>query len=82
MGWWVGSMNKTVLLVYLAGVIIGLSVMRDRWPTRLVTAALWPLGVLAFVTVFVIMLAAATYLWPIGVLTSAAVVAGAIWLLT
>ena len=61
--------------VYLIGVAIGLAVMRDSWPSRLVTAALWPLGLVAFAAVFVVLLSAAVYLWPIPALVTAALVA-------
>ena len=37
--------------IYLIGVVMGLAVMRDAWPSRLVTAALWPLGLVAFAAV-------------------------------
>jgi hypothetical protein len=65
--------------VYLVGVMIGLIVMRDPWPSRVVTAIAWPLGLVAFVVVLTIMFAAAIYLWPVPLLATAAV-AAAIWL--
>lgn len=46
------------LAIYLAGVAIGLWRTDDRWPTRVLLAALWPIGPLAFVAVVVILLAA------------------------
>jgi hypothetical protein len=70
------------LAVYAAGVVIGLSVMRDRWPTRTTTALLWPLGPAAFIVVITILLAASAFLWPIPVLTAAAIVAAMGWWLT
>ena len=69
-----------VLAVYMLGVVIGLIVMRDSWPTRVVTAVAWPLGIVAFVVVFVILSAAAVYLWPIPMLATLALLAAAVWI--
>ena len=55
----------TFLYVYLAGVAVGLAVMRDRIGPRLATAVLWPLGPLAFALVLSVMLCVATILWPV-----------------
>jgi hypothetical protein len=66
---------NTLLAIYAVGVIIGLVVMRDRWVERIITAAAWPLGVLAFFVVLAIQIPAAAYLWPIPVFATAAVVA-------
>jgi len=49
---------NAVLGVYLAGVVIGLWRTDDRWPRRVLLAALWPIGPLAFVLVLAILLAA------------------------
>jgi hypothetical protein len=49
---------NTVLAIYLAGVAIGVWRADAPWPTRLVLAALWPIGPLAFVIVVAILLAA------------------------
>ena len=68
-------MYNAAAVVYAAGVVIGLLVMRDRWSVRLLTAALWPVGVLAFVVVTVMLLAAAVYLWPVPLVITIAVVA-------
>jgi hypothetical protein len=59
-------------LIYVVGVVIGLLVMRDPWPVRIVTALAWPLGVVAFVVVLTIMSLAAVYLWPVPVLATVA----------
>ena len=67
------------LIVYALGVALGLAVMRDPWPARVVTALVWPLGPMAFVLVLTFLLVVAAILWPILVLGSAAVV-GAILL--
>jgi hypothetical protein len=72
-------MIEIVLSVYLAGLAIGLMVMRDPWTVRLGTAALWPLGLVTFGIVVVLLLFAAIYLWPVPVLTAIAV-AAALWL--
>lgn len=55
---------NTLLAVYLAGVAIGLWRTDGPLPTRLLLAALWPIGPLAFVIVVAILLAAA----PIGLI--------------
>jgi hypothetical protein len=70
-----------VLVVYLVGVAIGLAVMRDRLPVRLVTALLWPLGPLAFCVVVPLMLVVAALLWPVPVLGGATILAAVAYLL-
>ena len=72
----------TCLAVYLAGVVIGLALMRDRWPSRLITALVWPVGPLAFVVVLALLLATATILWPVHVLGATAILGALIWLVT
>jgi len=47
------------LALYLAGVAIGLWRTDAAWPTRVLLAALWPIGPLAFVVTVAILLAAA-----------------------
>jgi hypothetical protein len=64
---------------YLAGVLLGLAVMRDPWPSRIVTALAWPLGIVAFVVVLIVMSMAAIYLWPVPVLATLAAIA-LVWL--
>jgi len=66
-------------IIYLTGVAIGLSVMRDGWPLRLITALAWPLGPLAFVVVIGVLLTTALFLWPIPLLALAAVAALAVY---
>jgi hypothetical protein len=46
------------LVIYLAGVLIGLWRTDARWPSRLLIAALWPIGPLAFVVTIAVLLAA------------------------
>ena len=72
-------MFEAITAVYLIGLAIGLGVMRDPWPVRIVTAIAWPLGVLAFVVVLAILSSAAIYLWPVPVLATLAAVA-VVWL--
>ncbi len=67
--------------IYLTGVAIGLAVMRDRWPERVITALAWPLGPAAFVVVITIMLLAAAVLWPVPVLSGAALITALGWML-
>lgn len=49
---------NTVLAIYLAGVAIGLWRTDAPWSTRVLLAAFWPIGPLAFVIVVTILLAA------------------------
>ena len=58
-------MFKAGAAIYLIGVAIGLVVMRDRWPARILTAAVWPLGFIALAVVAVVLSLASIYLWPI-----------------
>ena len=67
--------------LYLTGLAIGLAVMRDPWPARLLTAVVWPLGPVAFLLVVSILLVVATILWPLTMLGVAAVGGALIWLL-
>jgi hypothetical protein len=71
---------QSALLVYVLGIVIGLTVMRDPWPARLVTALVWPLGPIAFVIVVAIMLVTAAILWPVLILGSAAVLGAVIYM--
>ena len=68
-----------VLSIYLAGVALGLIVMRDRWPSRLLTAMVWPLGPIAFAVVVCVLLLAAAALWPLPVLGAAALLGLTAW---
>jgi hypothetical protein len=70
----------TYLLIYLAGVLIGLAVMRDSWSSRLATALCWPLGPMAFVVVVAMMLVVATVLWPFVLVPLWALVGVVAWL--
>jgi hypothetical protein len=64
------SMSEWFVAIYVTGIAIGVIVMRDRWPERVVTAVAWPLGLLAFGVVVVIQVIAAMYLWPIPMLAT------------
>jgi hypothetical protein len=68
------------LAVYLAGVVLGLAVMRDRWGARLATALCWPLGPVAFVVVVTVMLVVATILWPLVLIPVWTIAGLLIWL--
>ena len=72
-------MFEAITAVYLIGLAIGLGVMRDPWPSRIITAIAWPLGALAFVVVVAILSSAAIYLWPVPILATLAAVA-VVWL--
>ena len=75
-------MDTILLVVYLAGVAIGLLTMRDRWRSRLAVALVWPLGPMAFVVVMTILVVAAVVLWPVRVLGAAALLGLTTWLLS
>jgi hypothetical protein len=68
-----------ILAIYLDGVLIGIAVIRDRWPARLGLALVWPLGPIAFLVVVAILLVAAAILWPIPILGATALVGVAAW---
>jgi len=70
------------LALYLAGVGVGLAVMRDRWPVRVATALVWPLGPVAFVVVITILLVAAFILWPLPMLAAGAILGALGWWIT
>ena len=71
---------RILFAIYLAGVVIGLGVMRDRWPSRLGLALVWPLGPIAFMIVTAILVVTALILWPVPVLAAAALLAAAAWI--
>ena len=71
---------RAVLVIYVVGVVIGLAVMRDRWPVRLGMALVWPLGPGAFLVVVPILLVASAILWPGVVLGGAAAIGAVIYL--
>ena len=68
-----------LVIIYLAGVVVALAVMRDPWPARMTTALVWPLGPIAFVVVVAIQVAAAAYLWPIPVFAALGAIAALFW---
>ena len=70
-------MSEWLVAMYVTGIAIGVIVMRDRWPERVVTAIVWPLGLLALGVVVVIQVVAAIYLWPIPVLATIGLLIGA-----
>jgi len=47
------------LAIYLAGMAVGLWRTDAPWPSRVMLAALWPIGPVAFVVTVAILLAAA-----------------------
>jgi hypothetical protein len=62
--------------VYLSGVLIGLLGSDAPVRTRVVLAALWPLGAVAFVVTVTILLAASLVAFPIVGVTVGALAAG------
>ena len=69
------------VILYALGVAHGLAVMRDRWPARVATALVWPLGPIAFVLVISLLLIVAAILWPLLILGVAAVIGALGWVL-
>ena len=69
------------VILYALGVALGLVVMRDPWPARVVTALVWPLGPIAFVLVISLLLIVAAILWPPLILGAAAVIGALGWVL-
>ena len=56
---------RVVLLIYAAGVLLGLAFTDGRPLVRLILALCWPLAPLAFVTVVAGLLLAALYIFPV-----------------
>ena len=75
-------MPLLLLGFYVAGVVVGIAVMRDPLFTRVLTALVWPLGPAAFVLVVSLLLVVATIIWPVTMLGLAAVVGGLAWLIS
>ncbi len=68
---------RVALLIYAAGVAVGLFATDARPLTRVALSLLWPLGPLAFVTTIAILVAASAIAFPwAGVLMATAV---ALW---
>jgi hypothetical protein len=55
---------RVALLVYLAGVVVGVSVGDAAVTGRVALALVWPLGVAAFVVTIAVLLAASLILFP------------------
>ena len=68
-----------MLAVYLAGVAIGLVATQGGLGTRVVLAALWPLGPLAFVLVSAGLLLIAAVVFPVFGVILATAAAGLWW---
>ena len=70
---------RVAILIYVAGVVVGLIFTDARPLARVALALAWPLAPLAFVTVVTGLLLASLYIFPLfGALVAAGVVAG--WL--
>lgn len=54
--WW--------LVMYVVGALVGLWRTDAAWPTRVAIALLWPIGPIAFVITFSILLAASVIAFP------------------
>jgi len=65
-----------VLVVYVAGVLTGLFGSDAPLATRVTLAALWPVGVIAFVVTVAILLAASLVAFPVIGATVALLAAG------
>jgi hypothetical protein len=63
------------LLIYLAGVVLGVSLSDAAPAGRLALALVWPLGVVAFLVTITALLAASFIFFPVvGVVTAGAAV--------
>ena len=72
---------QVALLIYAAGVAVGLLLTDGSLPTRVGLALAWPIGPLAFVVVVGGLLIAALYLFPVFGAVVAAGAAAAWWAL-
>jgi hypothetical protein len=59
------DLTTIVLVVYAAGVVIGLFRTDARWPARVGLALLWPVGPLAFVLTVSVLLVASVIAFPV-----------------
>lgn len=73
-------MASAALVIYALGVLIGLLAMRDRLITRLVTAALWPIGPATGLLVVCGLLLVSLVLWPVPMIIGAVLVGAAVYL--
>jgi hypothetical protein len=62
------------LIVYAIGAVIGILVGDERPAARIVLAALWPLGLIAFLVTLVALIAASAIAFPIVAATLVAAV--------
>lgn len=70
---------SAALLIYAAGAAVALWRTDASWPTRLLLAALWPIGPAAFVVTVTLLVVVALFVFPwFGLAVAAAVAA---WLL-
>lgn len=56
---------RLALLIYVAGVAVGLILTDARPPARVALAVAWPIGPLAFLLVVSSLLIAALYIFPV-----------------
>lgn len=70
-----------LLIVYAAGIVVGLLATDARWPARLLLSALWPVGPVAFVIVVTGLTVVAAGLWPLRVLPLLAALAAFVYVL-
>lgn len=71
---------QLAVLVYAAGVLVGLIGTDARWPARIGLALLWPLGPLAFLVTITILLLASLVAFPlIGAIVLAMALAFAVF---
>jgi hypothetical protein len=70
-----------MLVVYVAGVVVGLLATQGGPGTRLILALLWPLGPLAFVITVAGLVVVAAIAFPVFGIILAAALAGAWWIL-
>jgi hypothetical protein len=73
---------RVAILIYVAGVVVGLIFTDARPLTRAALALAWPIGPLAFVTVITGLLLASLYIFPVFGAVVAAGSLAALWFLT
>jgi hypothetical protein len=68
------------LVVYIAGALVALWRTDALWPTRVVLAALWPIGPAAFALTVSLLLVVSLFVFPIfGVVVIAGLAAWWMW---
>jgi hypothetical protein len=71
---------SVAFVVYIAGALVALWRTDALWPTRVVLAALWPIGPAAFALTVSLLLVVSLFVFPLlGAVAVAAVVTWSMW---